>query len=60
VGSRSFNTFGSHGSAEHVNLAYHATLEDCCEHLKSHEGMLPTMALSRYCEPRHSCIQAAK
>lgn len=34
VGSRHFNGFGSHGAANHVELDYYATLEDCCSRLK--------------------------
>ncbi|KAK9838674.1 hypothetical protein WJX74_001110 [Apatococcus lobatus] len=35
VGSRHYNGFGSHGAANHVQLDYYATLEDCCRHLKN-------------------------
>ena len=38
VGSRHYNTFGSHGSAAHVPLAYFVTLDECCAWLRTHEG----------------------
>lgn len=38
VGSRHYNTFGSHGSASHVPLAYFATLHDCYSWLKNTRG----------------------
>lgn len=34
VGSRHYNGFGSHGAANHVELDYYASLEDCCNCLK--------------------------
>ena len=40
VGSRHYNTFGSHGSAAHVPLAYFVTLDECCAWLRTHEGDL--------------------
>lgn len=40
VGSRHFNTFGSHGSAAHVPLAYFATLDECCTWLRQDKGMV--------------------
>lgn len=38
VGSRHYNTFGSHGSAAHVPLAYFVTLGECCVWLRTHKG----------------------
>lgn len=38
VGSRHYNTFGSHGSAAHVPLAYFVTLDECCAWLRQHKG----------------------
>lgn len=38
VGSRQFNTFGSHGADAHVNFRHFGTLEGCCTHLKEQEG----------------------
>ena len=38
VGSRHYNTFGSHGSAAHVPLAYFVTLDECCVWLRTHKG----------------------
>ncbi|KAG1678029.1 hypothetical protein FOA52_000825 [Chlamydomonas sp. UWO 241] len=38
VGSRHFNTFGSHGSDAHVDFAHYDTLEQCCAHLREAEG----------------------
>ncbi|KAL3133159.1 hypothetical protein ABBQ38_007053 [Trebouxia sp. C0009 RCD-2024] len=38
VGSRHYNTFGSHGSAAHVPLAYFVTLDECCAWLHTHKG----------------------
>lgn len=38
VGSRHYNTFGGHGSAAHMELAYFPTLQDCCSWLKQAKG----------------------
>eukprot|EP00890_Picochlorum_soloecismus_P001974 jgi/Picsp_1/2778/NSC_01005-R1_obp33pep like protein len=38
VGSRHFNTFGSHGSDAFVNMKHFGTLEECCETLKEKYG----------------------
>ncbi|GIL69060.1 hypothetical protein Vretifemale_42, partial [Volvox reticuliferus] len=38
VGSRQFNTFGSHGSDAHVALKHFHTLQQCVQHLKDVEG----------------------
>lgn len=38
VGSRQFNTFGSHGAANHVTFSYFPTLEECCQYLKDEKG----------------------
>jgi hypothetical protein len=38
VGSRAFNTFGSHGSDHFVALRHHSTLELCCKYLREVEG----------------------
>lgn len=38
VGSRQFNTFGSHGSEAYVAYRHFNTLEECCEELKSKHG----------------------
>lgn len=38
VGSRQYNTFGSHGAADFVALRHFATLDLCCKHLKEVEG----------------------
>lgn len=38
VGSRHYNTFGSHGSAAHMPLAYFASLDECCTWLRSEKG----------------------
>lgn len=38
VGSRHYNTFGSHGSAAHVPLAYFASLDECCAWLCKDKG----------------------
>jgi hypothetical protein len=38
VGSRQFNTFGSHGSEAHVSYRHFNTLEECCEELKQKYG----------------------
>lgn len=37
VGSRQFNAFGAHGADAHVAFRHYASLEDCCQHLKSEE-----------------------
>ncbi|GIL60987.1 hypothetical protein Vafri_15392, partial [Volvox africanus] len=37
VGSRQFNTFGSHGSDAHVALKHFHTLQHCVQHLKNVE-----------------------
>lgn len=34
VGSREYNTFGSHGSDVYVQLRHYNTLQDCCDTLK--------------------------
>ena len=39
VGSRHYNTFGSHGSAAHVPLAYFANLDECCTWLRQDKGV---------------------
>lgn len=38
VGSRHFNTFGSHGSDAFVDFGHYHTLEQCIQHLKTQEG----------------------
>jgi tRNA C32,U32 (ribose-2'-O)-methylase TrmJ len=38
VGSRQFNTFGSHGSEAYVSYRHYPTLEACCEELKTKHG----------------------
>jgi hypothetical protein len=38
VGSRQFNSFGSHGATEHVQLIHFHTLEACCTYLKEEAG----------------------
>ena len=38
VGSRQFNTFGSHGADAHVSLAHYPNIEDCCRRLRDEEG----------------------
>ncbi|EFJ45733.1 hypothetical protein VOLCADRAFT_63297, partial [Volvox carteri f. nagariensis] len=38
VGSRQFNTFGSHGSDAHVAFKHFDTLQQCVQHLKDVEG----------------------
>mmetsp|Transcript_9299 Transcript_9299/g.18484 ORF Transcript_9299/g.18484 Transcript_9299/m.18484 type:complete len:213 (+) Transcript_9299:172-810(+) len=38
VGSRNFNTFGSHGSDAYVHLRHFETLEECCRTLKEDHG----------------------
>lgn len=38
VGSRHFNTFGSHGSDAYVDFAHYESLENCCTHLREVEG----------------------
>ena len=38
VGSRAFNTFGSHGADVHVALAHFPTLEACVEELRGRRG----------------------
>lgn len=40
VGSRNFNTFGSHGSDIFVHLLHFETLEACCEALKEQHGAI--------------------
>mmetsp|Transcript_29672 Transcript_29672/g.87828 ORF Transcript_29672/g.87828 Transcript_29672/m.87828 type:complete len:187 (-) Transcript_29672:771-1331(-) len=37
VGSRQFNTFGSHGSDAYVDFAHYDNLEQCCAHLRKAE-----------------------
>lgn len=34
VGSREYNTFGSHGSDAYVQMLHFNTLQDCCDTLK--------------------------
>lgn len=43
VGSRHYNTFGGHGSAAHMELAYFPTLQDCCSWLKQAKGKAACM-----------------
>jgi hypothetical protein len=38
VGSRNFNTFGSHGADHFVKFAHYENLEQCVAHLKEKEG----------------------
>jgi hypothetical protein len=38
VGSRQFNSFGSHAAAEYVKLIHFPTLEACCCYLKDVAG----------------------
>ena len=38
VGARHFNTFGSHGSAEHVPMRYFPTLEEAVRYLRAERG----------------------
>ncbi|KAI7843549.1 hypothetical protein COHA_002791 [Chlorella ohadii] len=38
VGSRQFNTFGAHGSSEHVDFCHYPTLEECVKDLKENKG----------------------
>eukprot|EP00877_Chromochloris_zofingiensis_P001942 jgi/Chrzof1/11749/Cz06g08090.t1 len=38
VGSRQFNTFGSHGSVDYVSMRYFPTIEACCSYLKDTQG----------------------
>ena len=38
IGSRQFNTFGSHGSDAHVHFRHFDTLDACCERLRGSEG----------------------
>ena len=38
IGSRQFNTFGSHGAADHVSFRHFASLESCCSFLKDEKG----------------------
>jgi hypothetical protein len=50
VGSRHYSAFGAHGADSHVNFSHFATLEDCCRHLKDHEGecsIVVLLAVSR-------------
>lgn len=41
VGSRYFNTFGSHGSAEYIRYSFFPSLQDCCRCLKDERGTVP-------------------
>jgi tRNA G18 (ribose-2'-O)-methylase SpoU len=38
VGSRQFNTFGSHGSSEYVDMRHFATIDECCDWLRDEQG----------------------
>ena len=38
VGSRQFNTFGSHGADAHVHFRHFDTLQSCCQALRDEEG----------------------
>eukprot|EP00879_Flechtneria_rotunda_P011754 GHRR01012277.1.p1 GENE.GHRR01012277.1~~GHRR01012277.1.p1 ORF type:complete len:238 (+),score=87.21 GHRR01012277.1:784-1497(+) len=38
VGSRQYNTFGSHGADSHVQLRHFNSIEDCIKHLKQEAG----------------------
>lgn len=38
VGSRQYNTFGSHGSCDYVNFRHFGSLQACCTYLKEAEG----------------------
>ena len=38
VGSKHFNTFGSHGAYLHVNMRHFDKLEQCCQYLKEEQG----------------------
>lgn len=39
VGARQFNSFGSHGATEHVQLIHFPTIEACCTYLKESAGV---------------------
>ena len=49
MGSRQFNTFGAHGSSEHVDFCHYPTLEECVKDLKENKGAL----LSKRCARQH-------
>ena len=38
VGSKHFNTFGSHGAYLHVNMRHFEKLEQCCQYLREEQG----------------------
>jgi hypothetical protein len=38
VGSREYNSFGSHGSDLHVNMLHFASLDECCNKLRTEHG----------------------
>ena len=38
MGSRQFNSFGAHGASDHVSMAHYATLEECCQDLRTSKG----------------------
>lgn len=56
VGSRQFNTFGAHGSSEHVDFCHYHTLEECVQDLKQKkgEGDCCCRAAGRVCRPAGS------
>jgi tRNA G18 (ribose-2'-O)-methylase SpoU len=35
VGSREYNSFGSHGSDNYVNMMHFNTLDECCDRLRT-------------------------
>ena len=63
VGTRHFNTFGSHGSADFVRYSFFPTLQECCRVLKedrgAHSSRMPCLSVSLTrptgTEFRHAC-----
>ena len=53
VGSRYFNTFGSHGSADHMRYGFFPSLQDCCRCLKDERGTAAA------CQCRHCTAASA-
>ena len=45
VGSRHYSAFGAHGADSYVSFAHFNTLDDCCRHLKDHEGKCSNIVL---------------